>query len=160
MFMLDTEMAYINWYVAEKEFYLTRRVRLALNKIYIFMSRDHDNFGLSCHKANLYIKKRDGIDLSIEYLKKMYKARQAHVKNAKAEYKKIAYEKRNEKNPNKEPLPVCECGCGTIVKPGQRFVNGHNSRCKSQDKKNKQAEIMRYAKEKKKNHKKSKVEFL
>jgi hypothetical protein len=32
----------------------------------------------------------------------------------------------------KEELPFCECGCGERVKkPGNRFINGHNSRGKN-----------------------------
>jgi len=33
----------------------------------------------------------------------------------------------------KEELPIqlCECGCGEFVKPGNRFIDGHNSRVQS-----------------------------
>lgn len=33
-------------------------------------------------------------------------------------------------NKNKK---LCECGCGEEVKPGNRFIWGHNARCRSEE---------------------------
>lgn len=150
MIPLDKEMAFVSWYVVEKEYNLTKTVRYALNKIHYFNTKKGEDISLAIHIVNKMIMAKEGIDLPKEYLWKMYQKRKAHIKNGKAKFKTYDIEQRRSRGPNKEPLPVCECGCGTILKPGRRFAHGHNARCRDDDDNKKRAKNMRSVKNAKK----------
>lgn len=153
MFTLNKEMAFITWYVTEKEYGLTRAVRYALNMVHYFNVEKKKDLALAIDIVDKLIKTKEGVDLGKDYLWKMYRKRKAHVRNAKAAFRTYDINTRRFRGPNKEPLPVCECGCGTILKPGRRFVNGHNARCRSKEKNEKIARHMRISKKEKKSEK-------
>ena len=61
----------------------------------------------------------------------MYNARLAHIKNGKDKYKKWTLDLR-ERNAGLK-LKLCDCGCGKeVTKKNNKFINGHNSKCRSE----------------------------
>lgn len=157
MFSLNKEQAFINFYVMDKEYGLTRVVRYALNQIHYFEREKGYERKLAIHIVNNMINAKEGIDLTKPFLWKMYRKRLAYVKHAKDAFRTWDIEKRIAQAP-KQNLNYCECGCGTIIKPGRRFVNGHNARCRSKKENEELAENMRDVRRKKKNM--SKIVYL
>lgn len=147
--LLNNEQAFINWYVAEREYNLTYNVRKALNFIFHLMSKKKYNRAAAITIAsNTY--KKNGYDFSRQFLGRMYNKRSAYIKNAKDKFKQWEYEKRLSELPmNQNEEKLCECGCGSPAKKGNRFINGHNIRCKSKHEKDLQASKMREAKKSK-----------
>lgn len=139
--MIDTELAFISLYVAEKEFSLERHLKKALDHIHILMKHGKDKT-----LAVWYTNKKYPI-YTKEFLIKKFNSRSAHIKNAKREFKFWEISLR-EKAAGVQGL--CKCGCGKVVKRGNKFIHGHHKRLMSKEAKIAQAELMRDAKKKKK----------
>ena len=139
-------------YVLDKEFYYSDYVIEALNFIY-YLIKQGNKPALSIHIANKYIKKKYNYDFSKEFLWRVYRKRLGYIKNAKDKYKEYASRKRVENKPEIEKIILCECGCGLAVKPGNKFINGHNVKKRTIDENQKIAKIMRKKRKEKTNNK-------
>lgn len=143
MFIIDKEISFLIWYVAEKEFDYTDKVREALNLIHYLISKKNVDKALAMDIVSKKYSKQD-LDFNKDFLYKIYNRRLAFIKSGKDAYKKMSYLKRVSKDPNFK-IEYCACGCGSPVKKGNKFVNGHNSKVKNRKDKVNQAEIMREA---------------
>lgn len=149
MIVLNKEMAYISFYLAEKEYFLPDNLREALSLIHYLIKEKYKEKALAIHIVNEKYKKKKNIDYGKEFLWKKYNARLAHIKNAKDKYQKWALDIRERNVGLKKKL--CACGCGEeVTKKNNKFINGHNARCIDKDQSIKQAELMRDAREQKK----------
>ncbi|MHA1231505.1 MAG: hypothetical protein ACTSPQ_12740 [Candidatus Helarchaeota archaeon] len=149
MINLNREAVFVNMYLLEKEFYLPNRVRNALSMIYRYMKKNKLNKAIAIHNVNNYYKSKFDIDFTKKFLHREYNKRLAHIKNGKEKYKKWAKEMRENANPLK-PQKLCACGCGLPVKPRNKYINGHNARCRNKEVNNELAARMREKKEVKK----------
>jgi len=141
MINLNNEMAYINWYVAQKEYFLTEDTRRALNKIFNFISKKKLPKAVAIHVVNNLFKKK-GTNFGKRFLHSKYNARLAHIKNAKDEFAKWELDFRMRHFGMKKKL--CECGCGQeVTKKTNRFIHGHHRRILSQEEKEANAKRMR-----------------
>lgn len=137
MIVLHKEMAFISNYIMEKEFFLPDRLRKAISDIEYQIKKRRIAPALAVHIVNNIYKKKYNIDYSKEFLWEKYRARKAHIANAKKEFKKWAQEMRAKSInlPNKTEK-LCECGCGNPVKnPKSRFLRGHNINMRSKEEK-------------------------
>lgn len=138
-------IAFINFYLAEKEFFLPDRLRSALDFIYMLTHKKHMDKALAIHKANEWYLKKYDIEYGKEYLWKKYNTRMSYIKNATDKYYKWCVEMRERNCGIKNPL--CACGCGQeVTKKGNKFLNGHNAKCRSKEEDKQLAENMRQAK--------------
>jgi hypothetical protein len=150
MINLNREHAFLDFYLLEKEFYYTDYVRDALNTIDFFIRVKGDKPSLAISKSISKIKKKYNIDLEKDFLRKAYRQRKAYIKNGKEEFKRYLKEMKEKKIPKVIMPKLCECGCGKPVKKGNRFIHGHNARCRSTEENQKRIEAMTDAKERKK----------
>jgi len=146
MILLDREDIFVNWYLLEKEYHYTDDVRKALNQINYFEIQKRKSRALSIHIVSKTFKKKYNINFSEEFLWTLYRRRKAHIKNAKVKFKEYELWKRLESSPEHE-IKLCECGCGLPVKPGNKYINGHNPRFKNRQDKKEHTEKMRFAKQ-------------
>ena len=140
MIVLNKEMTYIHWYLAQKEYFLTDNMRHALNKIHWFMSKKKVTKPLAIHIVNELMKSKYHVDFGKKNLWSAYNSRLAHIKNAKDEFKKWELDFRLRHYGMKKKL--CECGCGQEPKKNNRFVHGHNIRTRSKEEKQYYAKVM------------------
>jgi len=152
MIVLDKEMAFISFYLAEKEYFLPDNLRNALSYIYYLTHEKGKDKPLAVHITNEKYKKVFNIDYNKEFLWKKYNARLAHIKNAKDKYKKWTLDLR-ERNAGLK-VQLCECGCGQeVTKKKNKFINGHNSKCRDKIEDVKKAAHMRESRKQQKiNH--------
>lgn len=143
MIVLDAEMTFINWYLTEKEFHLTKYVREALNNIDWWIRVKRKSKALAIHIVNEKFKSKYNFELTKSYLWRVYNQRKAYIKNAKDKFKIWKNERMLESIPDIMKANLCACGCGHPVKPGNKYINGHNIRCKSKEKNIEQANHMR-----------------
>jgi len=144
MINTNREMTYVNMYLLEKEVHLTDNVRNALNKIYYYMSKKGNNKAEAIHKTHLYYKHKKNVILESRFLWKQYNSRQAHIKNGKVKFQEWAKEIRELSLGIINELPFCACGCGErVTKKGNKYINGHNLRCLTQEQKDENARHMR-----------------
>jgi len=154
MIILDKEMAFISFYLAEKEYFLPDNLRNALSYIYYLTHEKGKDKALAVHITNEKYKKVFNIDYNKKFLWKMYNTRLAHIKNGKDKYKKWTLDLR-ERNAGLK-LKLCDCGCGEEVKKEKyRFIHGHNIRTRSKEQKQYYAKLMLDKRPKK--HEKKKV---
>jgi len=153
MFIVDKEISFLIWYVAEKEFDYTDKVREALNLIHYLISKKNVDKALAIDIVSKKYNKQD-LDFNKDFLYKVYNRRLAFIKSGKEAYKRMSYLKRVSKDPNFK-IEYCACGCGSPVKKGNKFVHGHHVRIRSKNKKNEIAKKMRDAKAEKRIVKKS-----
>jgi len=156
MIILDAEMAYINWYLTEKEYHLTSHVREALNMIDWLIRKKRKTKALSIHIVNEKFKSKYKFDFSKEFLWRCYNQRKAYIKNAKDKFKIWKHNKMLESIPDEMKVNLCACGCGLPVKPGNKYIHGHYVKCRSKEEKDYYAQNMRKAKR----ARKEKVIFL
>lgn len=134
MIILDKEVVFINWYLQEKEYFYTDHVREALNLVHFYIVKKKQSRASAIHKVNEKFKKDYGFDFSKPFLWKLFRQRKAHIRNAKEEFKQYEIQKRIERAPKTE-IKLCKCGCGLPVKPGNKYINGHNPRFKNEQEK-------------------------
>jgi len=145
MIVINKEMAFISLYLAEKEFFVNETLRKALNCIYYLHRKKNVDKALAIHLTNEKYKKKYNVEYTKDYLWKMYNSRLAHIKNAKDKFQIWAREIRERRY---GILPdLCECGCGKEVKKNNKFVNGHNAKCRSKEENESLATNMRSARE-------------
>lgn len=152
MFSLSREHAFLEFYILKKEYYYTDYVRDAINTIDYLMRRKGDKQSIAISKTINKIRKKYKVELEVEFLRKAFRQRKAHVKNGKEEFKKFTAEMRKAKKPNIELPILCACGCGQPVKKGNKFINGHNAKCRSKNEDKKLAKNMREKRAKKTKH--------
>lgn len=151
MISTSREAVYVNWYVLGKEYGLTNNVRNALNQIYYYMSKKGYDKTESVYKTHTYYKYKKGVVLETEFLWRQYNIRQAYIKNAKEEYKAWSINMRKIQCGIVEELPLCACGCGErVIKKGNMYINGHNTRCRDKNKSDELASNMRMRRKQKK----------
>jgi len=149
MIVLDKEMAYISLYLAEKEYFLPDNLRSALSYIYYLIHKKGKSKSLAIHITNEKYKKLFNVEYGKEFLWKNYNARLAHIKNGKDKYQKWALDIR-ERNAGLK-VKLCECGCGQeVTKKNNRFINGHNSKCRDENENIERAALMRSIRKSKK----------
>ena len=142
MIVLNKEMTYIHWHLAQKEYFLTDNMRTALNKIHWFMSKKKVTKPLAIHIVNELMKSKYHVDFGKKNLWSAYNSRLAHIKNAKDEFKKWELDFRLRHYGMKKKL--CECGCGQeVTKKKNKFINGHNAKCRDKEENIKKASYMR-----------------
>lgn len=149
MIINDKEIVFINYYVMNKEFHYTDKVREAISLIHYLYSKKNIDKALAIDIVSKKFKKDYNLDFSKDFLLKVHRQRCAHIKNAKEAFKQYCIEKRIESIPDVENLKLCACGCGQPVKKGNKFINGHNSRMMDSKILNEKAEKMRIEKLKK-----------
>lgn len=142
---MDKKIAFISFYLAEKEFFLPDKLREALHTISYLITCKGVDKALAIHRVNKKWKKDHEVEYTKEFLWKKYNSRLAHIKHANEKYHDWVKEMK-ERNYGVKPK-LCECGCGQEVKKGNRFLNGHNAKCRSKEDNEKLAEQMRQAKE-------------
>ena len=141
MIIVNNRMAYVNWYVTQKEYFLHDNVRIALNKIHSLISKRKVDKALAIHNINKLMLKNTGVELGKKFLREKYNSRCAHVRNALEEYDKWEQDFRERHFGLKKKL--CECGCGQEVKKKKhRFIHGHNIRMRSKEEKKHYAKVM------------------
>ena len=142
MITLNKEMAFISFYLAEKEYFFPESLRQTLNYVnYLIVKKGKDK-ALAIHLANKRCIEKFGVDFGKNKIRSDYNSRSAHIKNAKDKYKIWALELR-ERNAGKKKK-LCECGCGKeVVKKNNRFIHGHHRRVLSQEVKELNAKHMR-----------------
>jgi hypothetical protein len=151
MIVLNKEMAFISFYLAEKEYFLPDRLREALSFIYYLNKLKGKDKALAIHKTNEKYKKDYQIDYEKPFLWKKYRARLAHIKNAKDKYYKWGLKLREVSMGIKK---LCECGCGQeVTNKKNRFIHGHHRRLLSQEEKELNAKRMRDARASKNDNK-------
>jgi len=152
MIILNKEMSYVNWYLSQKEYFLSDNVRKALNKIYNFTNKKKLPKAVSIHIVNELFKRNENVDLGKRFLHGKYNSRLAHIHNAKEEFKKWEMDFRLRHYGMKKKL--CECGCGQeVTKKNNKFINGHNSKCRDKVEDVKKAAHMRESRKQQKiNH--------
>lgn len=152
MFSLSREHAFLEFYILKKEYYYTDYVRDAINTIDYLMRRNGDKQSIAISKTINKIRKKYKVELEVDFLRKGFRQRKAHVKNGKEEFKKFTAEMRKAKKPKIELPILCACGCGQPVKKGNKFINGHNAKCRSKNEDKKLARNMREKRAKKTKH--------
>lgn len=156
MIVLNDEMCYINWYLTEKEYHLTKYVREALNMIDWLIRTKRKSKALSIHIVNEKFKSKYNFDFSKEFLWRAYNQRKAYIKNGKDKFKIWKHNKMLESIPDEMKVNLCACGCGLPVKPGNKYIHGHHVKNRSKEENNHYAKNMRNAKK----ARKEKVIFL
>ena len=129
--ILNAEMAYINWYLSEKEYHLTHHVRKALDTIDWLIRKKRKPKALAIHIVNQKYKSEYKFEFSKKYLWRCYNQRKAYIKNAKDKFKIWRHEKILESTPDVMKAELCACGCRRPVQNGNKYINGHNPRFKS-----------------------------
>jgi hypothetical protein len=148
----DKESAFISFYLAEKEFFYPDKLREALTLISYLITVKGKDKAIAIAQVNTKFKEKKNIDYTREFLWKRYNSRLAYIKNAKDKFKLWEIEMR-ERNAGIIPK-LCECGCGQEVKnKNNKFINGHNARCRSKQDNIRRAIKMRDSKKPKKNNK-------
>jgi len=133
MIVLNKEMAFISFYLAEKEYFLPDNLREALSLIHYLIKEKHKEKSLAIHIVNEKYKKKKNIDYTKEFLWKKYNARLAHIKNAKDKYKEWSLKLRETSVGIRK---LCECGCGQeVTNKKNRFIRGHNINMRSKEEK-------------------------
>lgn len=135
MIIVNAEMAYINWYLTEKEYHLTTHVREALNMIDWLIRKKRKPKALAIHIVNKKFKKKYSLEFSKELLWKVYNQRKANIKHAKDKFKIWRQNRMLESIPDVMKLELCACGCGRPAKAGNKYINGHNPRFKNKEEK-------------------------
>jgi len=131
--------AFINFYLAEKEFFLPDDLRSALDFIYKLIKEKHMDKALAIDIVNKWNIKHKDMDYGKMFLWKKYNARMAYIKNATDKYYEWCIEMRKK---SAGIIPTCACGCGKAVKKGNKFVHGHNINMRSKEEKEKYTKIM------------------
>ena len=121
-------MAFISLHLAEKEYFHPESLRKTLSYIYHLITKRQADKSLAIHLANKRCIEKYGVDFGKSQLRSHYNSRLANIKNAKDKYKLWALEIR-ERNAGIKPK-LCECGCGQEVKKNNKFINGHNAKCR------------------------------
>lgn len=148
MITINREMTYINAYVLDKEFKYQDRVREAINLIDYLIRQKRNDRALAIHITSKHYMKKYNLDYSKEFLWKVYRQRLAHIKNGKDSYKVYSMNKRLEGKP--QDIKLCECGCGNpVTKQKNNFLNGHNTKCKSEEEISCHTKLMRRKKKEK-----------
>jgi len=147
----DKRIAFINFYVAEREFFLPDNLRSALDFIYRLITVKNMDKSLAIHKVNDWYKNKTGVEYGKQYLWTTYNKRMAYIKNATEKYYEWCIEMRKK---NVSGVVTCACGCGKPVKKGNKFINGHNIRLRSKSEKIKYAKNMLEKRPSQKNKKK------
>lgn len=148
-------IAYINFYLAEKEFFLPDDLRNALDFIYKLIKEKYMDKALAIDIVHKWNIKHKDVDYGKMFLWKKYNARMAFIKNATDKYYSWCTEMRKQAAGMSD---LCKCGCGEKVKKGNKFIHGHHRRVISQEKKELNAKRMREAREEK-NKKTNVVDF-
>jgi hypothetical protein len=131
MIVLNKKLAYVSYYLAEKEYFLPDNLRKALSLIHYLISNKRLDKALAIHQVNEKYKKK-GINYSKEFLWKSYNARLAHIKNGNDKFEKWSLEIRQRNSGLRNPL--CQCGCGMeVTKKNNKFINGHNAKCRTEE---------------------------
>jgi len=148
MIIRNKEIAFLSYYVMDKEFFLHEHVREAIDLVVYLIYKEGMDKPLAIHVSNNKIKKKYNFELSKEYLWKVYRQRLAYIKNGKDAFKKYGIMRRMAAVPDKlkDQLKLCECGCGLPVKPGNRFIHGHHLKCRSKEEKELNGKRMRAGK--------------
>jgi hypothetical protein len=157
MIITNREMAYLNWYVLEKESKYTDRVREAINKIHFLIRNKKLDLALAIHIVNDKSADQYGIKLGKKFLWKLYSKRCAHIKHGKDEFRKLEFLKRLSDLPVIEEKNLCACGCGNEIGNDKVYKHGHNPRFKSEEEKQLYLESIRNLR---KNKKSKKVIYL
>lgn len=161
MIVRDPEIAFLSYYVLDKEFFLQPQVREAIDLVaYLIYQKGMDK-ALAIDVANRKIEKKYNFELSKPYLWKVYRQRLAYIKNGKEAFKKYGIMRRMAAAPEelKDQLKLCKCGCGDPVKPGNLYIHGHHVRCRSKEEKELNGKRMRAGKINKKKKQKKILKF-
>lgn len=134
MIVLNPEMAFINWYLTEKEYHLSSYAKEALNNIDWLIRKQRKSKALSIHITNEKYISKYNFEFTKEFLWRSYNQRKAYIKNAKDKFKIWKHNKMLESIPDVMKADLCACGCGRPVKAGNKYINGHNIRCRSKEK--------------------------
>lgn len=135
MIVLNDEMTYINWYLTEREYHLSTHVRKALNTIDWLIRKKRKPKALAIHIVNQKYKSKYKFEFTKEFLWRCYNQRKAYIKNAKDKFKIWRQNRMLESIPDIMKAELCACGCRRPVKPGNKYINGHNPRFKNTEEK-------------------------
>jgi len=144
----NKRIAFINFYLAEKEFFLPDDLRSALDFVYLLIKKRGKTKASAIYIANEWYKNKRNIEYGKEFLWKKFNSRMALLKNATDKYYKWCIEMR------KDALglsDLCACGCGQKVKKGNKFIHGHHRRVIPHEQKVLNAKHMRDSKLQKSN---------
>ena len=107
MIVNDPELAFLSFYILEREFFLQSYIREGINTIAYLIYKQKVDKALAIDIVSKKIKKEYNTQITKEYLWKVYRQRTAYIKNGKEAFKKYKIHKYNETIPEKWKTKFC-----------------------------------------------------
>jgi hypothetical protein len=123
----EKKMIWVSAYVMDKEYFVPEHIQKCLNFLNNLMYKKKVAFKLALSITNKFFEELNGISIGEDTIQHFYNARKAHINNGIKKYAEWSCSRREQAIPQQKDVRLCACGCGAIVKKGNKYIVGHNN---------------------------------